>query len=58
MRSLVIFDGRNLYDPKRMKKLGFSYFAVGINDFDNIRLDMHEESTNRKRKKRVSAKTY
>jgi UDPglucose 6-dehydrogenase len=25
----VIFDGRNLYDPARMKALGFDYFAIG-----------------------------
>lgn len=25
----VIFDGRNLYNPQLMKKLGFKYFSVG-----------------------------
>ncbi|HYE36479.1 UDP-glucose/GDP-mannose dehydrogenase family protein [Methylocaldum sp.] len=25
----VIFDGRNLYDPARMKTLGFDYFGIG-----------------------------
>lgn len=29
MRSPVIFDGRNIYNPKRMKELGFKYFGVG-----------------------------
>ncbi|HOL93965.1 MAG TPA: UDP-glucose/GDP-mannose dehydrogenase family protein [bacterium] len=29
MRQPVIFDGRNIYDPKRMKALGFTYYAVG-----------------------------
>lgn len=25
----VIFDGRNVYDPRRMQELGFNYFSVG-----------------------------
>lgn len=29
MRSPVIFDGRNLYDPKVIRDMGFSYFGVG-----------------------------
>ncbi|MEI6656260.1 MAG: UDP-glucose/GDP-mannose dehydrogenase family protein [Verrucomicrobiota bacterium] len=33
MRSLLtqplIFDGRNLYDPKSMRQLGFEYFPIG-----------------------------
>jgi UDPglucose 6-dehydrogenase len=29
MRQPVIFDGRNLYDPKRLRERGFTYFGVG-----------------------------
>ncbi|BBA32991.1 UDP-glucose 6-dehydrogenase [Methylocaldum marinum] len=29
LSSPVIFDGRNLYDPARMKALGFDYFGIG-----------------------------
>jgi UDPglucose 6-dehydrogenase len=29
LKSPVIIDGRNLYDPEKMKKLGFRYFGVG-----------------------------
>jgi len=29
MKQMVLFDGRNIYDPENVKKLGFSYYAVG-----------------------------
>lgn len=29
LKEPVIFDGRNIYDPKRMRELGFRYFGVG-----------------------------
>ena len=29
MKSKVIFDGRNIYDPAELKKLGFNYFGIG-----------------------------
>lgn len=29
MKTPVIFDGRNIYNPKRMKELGFKYHGVG-----------------------------
>lgn len=31
MKSPMIFDGRNLYDPHRMKFIGFEYFPIGRN---------------------------
>jgi UDPglucose 6-dehydrogenase len=29
MKAPVIFDGRNIYDPARMKELGFTYLGIG-----------------------------
>jgi UDPglucose 6-dehydrogenase len=29
LKSPVIFDGRNLYDPKLVRELGFEYLAIG-----------------------------
>jgi len=32
LNNKLIFDGRNLYLPSQLKKLGFSYFAIGRGD--------------------------
>jgi UDPglucose 6-dehydrogenase len=29
MRQAVIFDGRNIYDPETMRRMGFNYRGVG-----------------------------
>lgn len=29
LNTPVIFDGRNLYDPSRLKKKGFTYYSIG-----------------------------
>ena len=31
LKEKVIFDGRNLYDPKDLKNLGFHYESIGRN---------------------------
>ncbi len=35
LRTPVIFDGRNLYDPDEMSKAGFSYYAIGRGKVNN-----------------------
>jgi len=32
LKQPVIFDGRNLYEPQRMRQRGFSYYAIGRGD--------------------------
>lgn len=32
LSSPVIFDGRNLFEPARVKKLGFAYYGIGRGD--------------------------
>jgi UDPglucose 6-dehydrogenase len=29
MKAPIVFDGRNLYDPRDMRAQGFKYFSVG-----------------------------
>jgi UDPglucose 6-dehydrogenase len=29
LKKPIVFDGRNIYDPKRMRELGFTYHGVG-----------------------------
>lgn len=32
IKDPVVFDGRNLYDPERMARKGFTYYAIGRGD--------------------------
>jgi hypothetical protein len=35
MKTPVVFDGRNIYDPERMRKMGFEYFGIGRGSIPN-----------------------
>ncbi|QDU81267.1 UDP-glucose 6-dehydrogenase [Polystyrenella longa] len=30
LKQMTIFDGRNLYDPKKMTEMGFAYYGIGL----------------------------
>jgi UDPglucose 6-dehydrogenase len=30
LRDPVLFDGRNIFDPERMREVGFRYFGIGV----------------------------
>jgi UDPglucose 6-dehydrogenase len=32
LKDAVIFDGRNLYQPKLLKRLGITYYGIGISN--------------------------
>lgn len=32
LKNKIIFDGRNIYDGKYLKELGFEYFGIGLNN--------------------------
>lgn len=32
LKDPIIFDGRNIYDPDRVKREGFTYYGVGLGD--------------------------
>ena len=36
MRSPIIVDGRNLYNPRMLRDFGFIYVGVGINNLEDI----------------------
>ncbi|MCL5103319.1 MAG: UDP-glucose/GDP-mannose dehydrogenase family protein [Armatimonadetes bacterium] len=41
MRQPIIFDGRNIYDPERMRRLGFDYYCVGRPPVTSTRITTH-----------------
>ncbi len=36
LKQKIIFDGRNLYNPKEIANAGFEYFCIGRKDVNNI----------------------
>jgi UDPglucose 6-dehydrogenase len=35
MRQPVLFDGRNVYDPRKMEEHGFLYHSIGRKAYEN-----------------------
>jgi UDPglucose 6-dehydrogenase len=29
MKQPIVFDGRNIYDPARIREKGFTYYSIG-----------------------------
>jgi UDPglucose 6-dehydrogenase len=29
LKQQVVFDGRNIFEPEKMKELGFTYYSIG-----------------------------
>jgi UDPglucose 6-dehydrogenase len=56
MRAPIIVDGRNLYNPKMLRDLGFIYIGVGINNLENIGEIDDESSLADLVKKKLSVK--
>ena len=46
LKNPVIFDGRNMYDPERVRREGFVYYGIGLGSDDNqlTTADATEES--------------
>ncbi|MBH98691.1 MAG: UDP-glucose 6-dehydrogenase [Rhodospirillaceae bacterium] len=42
LKNPVIFDGRNIYDPEKIKNMGFKYFAIGRGE--SISIDYSKSS--------------
>jgi UDPglucose 6-dehydrogenase len=36
LKNKLMFDGRNIFDPQDMKKLGYSYYCIGIDTIPKI----------------------
>jgi UDPglucose 6-dehydrogenase len=37
MRQPIVIDGRNIYDPERMRREGFAYYGIGLGDSLRLR---------------------
>lgn len=40
----VIFDGRNIFDPARVRREGFAYYGIGLGERPLVRDDIHAPS--------------
>jgi UDPglucose 6-dehydrogenase len=47
----VIFDGRNLYDPRFMRSIGFQYYGIGRGDSVSVPMQKHERRRSHERRR-------
>jgi UDPglucose 6-dehydrogenase len=47
----VIFDGRNLYDPRFMRSVGFQYYGIGRGDSVSVPAQKHERRRSHERRR-------
>jgi UDPglucose 6-dehydrogenase len=49
----VIFDGRNLYDPRFLRSIGFRYYGIGRGDSVSVPVQKQERRNSQERRRAV-----
>jgi UDPglucose 6-dehydrogenase len=51
LKTPVIFDGRNLYDPRFLRSLGFTYYGIGRGDSVKMPTQTYERRNSHDRRR-------
>jgi UDPglucose 6-dehydrogenase len=51
LRTPVIFDGRNVYDPRLLRNIGFEYYGIGRGDSVSVPARLHERRKSQERRR-------